>query len=67
MAKEPKFLTPQQAAQRLGVSLSRVHQFCRNGRLGTPVGGIYVITEENLREFSRQPRNPGRPSQKRSA
>ena len=56
-----KLLTPQQAADRLGLSLRRVHQFLADGRLGQRVGGVYVITEEDLREFQKKPRNPGRP------
>jgi excisionase family DNA binding protein len=67
MATEPKLYSPQEAADKLGVSLSRVHQFCRNGRLGTKVGGIYVITDEQLKRFSKQPRDPGRPRQEDAA
>ena len=62
MANSMKLLSPQEAAARLGLSLSRVHQFCQAGRLGQRVGNVYVIAEDDLREFSRQPRNPGRPA-----
>lgn len=67
LASNLKLLTPQQAADRLGVSLRRVHQFLSDERLGQRVGGVYVITEEDLRQFQRIPRNPGRPSEKQSA
>ena len=62
MANQVKLLSPQEAADKLGVSLSRVHQFCQEGRLGQRVGNVYVIAEDDLREFARKPRNPGRPS-----
>lgn len=66
MASTLKLLSPQKAAERLGLSLSRIHQFCRKGRLGQRVGGVYVISEDELRQFSKRPRNPGRPPEKRA-
>jgi excisionase family DNA binding protein len=67
MASPMKILSPQEAARRLGLSLSRIHQFCRKGRLGQRVGGVYVISADELREFSKKPRDPGRPPENRSA
>jgi excisionase family DNA binding protein len=67
MASHMKLLSPQEAAKRLGLSLSRIHQFCRKGRLGQPVGGVYVIPEDELRQFAKKPRNPGRPPEKRQS
>jgi len=66
VASNLRLITPQQAADKLGVSLRRVHQFLAEGRLGQPLGGVYVITEDDLREFAKQPRNPGRPPEKRA-
>jgi excisionase family DNA binding protein len=66
VASNLKLVTPQEAAERLGVSLRRVHQFLADGRLGQPLGGVYVITEDDLREFAKQPREPGRPSKQRA-
>jgi hypothetical protein len=67
MASTAKLLSPQQAAARLGLSLRRIHQFCKSGRLGQPVGGVYVIPEDDLRKFAKKPRNPGRPAEKRKS
>ena len=66
MASNLKLRTPQEAADKLGVSLRRVHQFLAEGRLGQRLGGVYVITDEDLRDFSKQPRHPGRPADKRA-
>jgi len=54
-------LTPTQAAERLGLSLSLIQRYCRQGRLGQRVGGRWLITPEQLAEFERQPRRVGKP------
>lgn len=64
MASKEDLLSPQQAAERLGVSLSRIHQFCQDGRLGQRVGGVWIIADSDLREFAKMPRQPGRPAEK---
>lgn len=66
VASNMKLRTPQQAADKLGVSLRRVHQFLAEGRLGQRVGGVYVITDEDLRDFAKRPRTPGRPVEKQA-
>lgn len=66
VASNLKLVTPQEAANRLGLSLRRIHQFLNEGRLGQRLGGVYVITEDDLRDFSKQPREPGRPASKRA-
>lgn len=66
VASNLKLVTPQEAARKLGVSLRRVHQFLSEGRLGQPLGGVYVITEDDLKDFAKQPREPGRPTKKRA-
>ena len=50
------------AAQRLGVTPSRVALWCRDGRLPAPKRGAeWIITERDLDAFERRPRGPGRP------
>lgn len=50
-----------QAANRLGLSKGRIQQFCKEGRIGQLVGDVYVIHEDELKKFAKQPRKPGRP------
>jgi excisionase family DNA binding protein len=54
-------LSVAEAAERLKLSKGRVQQFCKAGRLGQLVGDIYVIHEDELKKFAKQPRQPGRP------
>jgi excisionase family DNA binding protein len=63
MASEiPNLLTPEQAAVVLGVSPARVRVLCRSKRLGRQVGvRNYVIPEDELEEFKKVVRPPGRP------
>ena len=53
-----------EAAKFLGVSAIRVNQFCNDGRLGEKVGNTWIIRRSELVEFSKKPRNPGRPHKK---
>ena len=55
-------LNCEQAAEILGVSPVRVRQFCLSGRLGQKVGSQYVISRDELDQFRKIPRNPGRPT-----
>lgn len=64
MTPKIEFLTPQQAAKRLGLSTVRVQQFCHNGRLGQRVGSRYIIAPDDLVEFAKIPRYPGKPNKK---
>ena len=62
----PDLLTTQQAAERLGVSASRVRQFILDGRLpATKLGRDNLIREADLRLI--QDRKAGRPSNKKAA
>ncbi len=56
-----KFVTMEQAATELNVSLRRVYQFCADGRLGLKVGNKYIITRDSLESFKQEERTPGRP------
>lgn len=64
MASNLRLVTPRQAAEKLKLSLRRIHDFLADGRLGQRVGGVYVITDEDLRDFAKQPREPGRPKKR---
>jgi excisionase family DNA binding protein len=60
----PDLLTTQQAAERLGVSASRVRQFILDGRLpATKLGRDNLIREADLSLI--QNRKAGRPSTKK--
>jgi excisionase family DNA binding protein len=62
----PDLLTTQQAAERLGVSASRVRQFILDGRLpATKLGRDNLIREADLSLI--QDRKAGRPSTKKPA
>jgi len=54
-------LTVPQAAERLDIGPSLLRRYCRQGRLGTRVGGRWLITEDELVKFASQPRPMGRP------
>jgi excisionase family DNA binding protein len=55
-----KLLTTKQAAERLGVSIGRVHQLINEGRLpAEKLGRDYVIREEDLKLV--EGRKVGRP------
>jgi excisionase family DNA binding protein len=53
------YLTVTDVARRLGITDSQVRKLCRQGRLGTRVGPIWIIGDEELDTFVRRPR--GRP------
>lgn len=50
-----------EAAAILGVSSSRVRQFCAQGRLGTRLWGGWAIGRIELRRFARKKRPVGYP------
>jgi excisionase family DNA binding protein len=56
-----RMMSVAEAAEELGLSVRRVRDLCRQSRLGHQVGRAYVITAEELREFKKKPRRPGRP------
>lgn len=55
------YLTTAEAATRLNLSEVRVRQLCVAGRLGKKMGRDWLISEEELAEFSEIPRPVGRP------
>jgi excisionase family DNA binding protein len=60
-----KHLTTSQAAAKLGLSISRIQQFIREGRLpAEKVGRDWLIREEDLKLVEN--RKPGRPSKQAS-
>ena len=62
MASPYNLLTVNEAAIRLGLSAVRVRQFCLQGRFGHNIGGRWLVSEEEIRLFSKIPRRTGRPS-----
>jgi len=54
----------EQAAKYLGLSSVRVRQFCLEGRLGQKVGNQYIISRDELEQFAKIPRDPGRKPEK---
>jgi len=54
-------MTPEEAANYIGVSSVRIRQFCTEGRIGQKVGERWVISEDELRQFAKIPRQTGRP------
>ena len=60
-------LTTVQAAELLGVSVSRIEQHCRSGRLGKTYGkfgGAWVITRAEIKAFKSIGKLPaGRPKE----
>ena len=55
-------LSCEEAAERLNVSVVRVRQFCREGRIGKRLGKLWIIQEAELEQFRRRPRKNGRPT-----
>lgn len=61
---EPKerYYSVREAANILGVSRGRVHQFVCEGRLhAQKLGNVLVFSETELKRFQEIPRSPGRP------
>jgi excisionase family DNA binding protein len=63
MIMSSPYLTVYDAADYLGVSVRRVQQFAKEERIGEKQGRDWFFTREELREFKRAPRKPGRPKQ----
>lgn len=57
----PQLLTPEQAADLLGLSAALVRRFCRQGRLGQHIGGRWLIAPDDLERFKSEPRRAGNP------
>ncbi len=56
-----KLYTPIEAAKILKIDSSLVRRYCRQGRLGTQYGKVWLITEADLEQFKQQPRKVGNP------
>ena len=56
-----KQYTPIEAAKILNIDSSLVRRYCRQGRLGTQHGKVWLITESELELFKQQPRKVGNP------
>ncbi len=56
-----RYLTTEEAAERLGLDGSRVRRLCAEGRLGRKIGRNWAISEADLQRFAQEERRPGRP------
>jgi len=54
-----KYLSTKETAAALNISVRRVQVLCKSGRLGTLIGGRYLITDKDVKLFIRHP--AGRP------
>ena len=50
-----------EAAKKVGVSTVRMYQFCQEGRIGQKFGEVWMITQDEIEEFLKIKRKPGRP------
>lgn len=57
-----KLLTPYEASKILNVNPSLVRRYCRQGRLGTQYGKVWLISESQLEAFRDKPRKRGNPN-----
>lgn len=57
-----KLYTPYEVAKQLGVNPSLVRRYCRQGRLGTQYGKVWLISESQLEAFEAMPRKRGNPN-----
>ena len=62
MSSPFNLLTVTEAAELLGISRARMSQFCSEGRIGQKVGGRWLVSEDELRQFRKIPRPTGRPA-----
>ena len=56
-----EYYTTTEAADYLGVSVSRVVQFCQEGRIGRKIGRNWAISRDEAHRFFLLRRKPGRP------
>lgn len=49
-----------EAAEHLGITEALVRRYCREGRIGSRVGKVWVISADELKLFSQIPRRRGR-------
>lgn len=57
-----KQYTPYEASKILNVNPSLVRRYCRQGRLGTLYGKVWLISESQLEAFKAMPRKRGNPN-----
>lgn len=62
-----KYYTYKQASERLGISYRLVQKYVYEGRLGKHLPTGYIITEDDLTEFEKINRSPGRPPKDKSS
>lgn len=62
-------LTSAEAAEQIGVSVRRLHQFVKEERLSPTekVGNSLLFDRRTVLRFARTPRLPGRPRQRRKS
>ena len=53
MKSEPEFMTPEEVAEKLRVTIQTVQRWCREEGLGTRYGHQYRITRGQLDEWAR--------------
>lgn len=64
----PGMYTCEQAAKALRMKVDTVRRYVHRGLIRAGVlGGIYLISEDELEKFRNTPRTPGRPPQKKTA
>jgi excisionase family DNA binding protein len=54
-------MTVAEVAEELQLSQERIRKLCQAGRLGQKIGRQWLVTREELEEFKRKRRKPGRP------
>lgn len=60
MKKKPKFYTPSQAAEKLGISVRMLQYYRSTGRIeGTDMGNTTAYTEEQIANAKLEKRKPG--------
>lgn len=60
-------LSTSEAAEALDLTEGLIARYCREGRLGQKVGNRWVIFRQELEQFEKIPRKPGRKPHKESA
>ncbi len=59
-------MSVEEAANILGITPERVRKLCQQGRFGTKFSGVWLITREEIAEYQRTRRRPGRPRKSES-
>lgn len=56
-----EIISSEDAANELGISVITLRKHCQDGKLGTKFGNSWLITRQELEEFKKNRRKPGRP------